>query len=203
MISIKEAQELMKQYIALKNNYKVSNNFQDLQKFKSHEKLCLKKFNYIIFNRIKKYRRFPNYEDLYQDAFVGLVSAMNTYNPSKGNFFWWAHKHINTKVSRSANKFSTIRVPLNVEKPNKPKKVSFPILTASKITEDKRVSSAIEFATAELNEKQNKLITLAFGLDKTEPLAINKICKEMKLSRRQYDLLMNRVLDILKKNIKL
>ncbi len=103
MLTEIEAQDLMIKLIDLRKRAKEAGDPKIISELKKHEKICMEKFRYLVTMKTGRYKAFNNYDDLNQEGFEALVKAMNNYNPKKGSFFWWAHKYIDTRISRSAN----------------------------------------------------------------------------------------------------
>lgn len=209
MLTEQEAQNLMIKLISLRNEIKNSNDAKLINEFKKHEELCIEKFKYLVSMKTSRYKAFGNYDDLNQEGFEALIKAMKNYNPAKGSFFWWAHKYIDTRISRSANLHTTIRYPLKFAKNTVPhKEAVLPLLIEDRYCPDKefeqsQINHAIETAMAELTQEQKDIINLAFGFDGDKPLSINKICKQKNISRANCIKLINSSLIALKENIKL
>jgi RNA polymerase sigma factor (sigma-70 family) len=209
MLNMEEAQQLMEKFIELRSIAEETSNENDIIRFQKHEKLCIEKFTYLVTMKTGKYKSFSNYEDLNQEGMEALVKAMKNYNPSKGCFFWWGHRYIDTRISRSANLHTTIRYPLKVAKATAPHKESIlPLLIEEQYCPDKELETsqtihAIETALNILNEEQKNIINLAYGFNGEKPLSINKICKRLNISRLNCIKLINSSLIILKDNIKL
>lgn len=189
MLTEQDAQDLMTTFIRLRTEMNASNDPIIVKEFKKHEKTCAEKFDYLITMKTGRYKAFSNHEDLKQEGRLALVNAMVNYDPAKGSFFWWAHKYIDTRISRSANLHTTIRFPLKVAKENAPHKESIlPTLIEERYCPDKELDQAellhsIETAMAVLSDQQRDIIHLAFGFDGDKPLSVNKICKKLGLSR--------------------
>lgn len=209
MIEEKEAQDLMINFIKLREETKNSDDAKLHIKFKKHEQLCIEKFKYLVTMKTGRYKAFGNYEDLNQEGFEALIKAMNNYNPNKGSFFWWAHKYIDTRISRSANLHTTIRFPLKVAKETAPHKESvLPTLIEERYCPDKELEefqtlSLIEEAMTALTEEQKTIINLVYGFSGDKPLSIAKICKQLNISRSSCQKSINVALNILKDRIKL
>jgi RNA polymerase sigma factor (sigma-70 family) len=209
MVSIEEAQNLMTTLIQLRNKSEETKSQEDIAAYRRHEQICIDKFFYLVSMRTNKYKGFSNYEDLNQEGLEVLVRAMNNYDPSKGIFFWWAHKYIETRITRSANAHTVIRYPLKFAKTNVPhRETRMPELKEEKnipekLTEDLEITKVIGSAMDHLNEEQKKIVNLVFGVDGDKPLSINKVCKKMKLSRFYCMKMIDGALDVLKKNIRL
>jgi RNA polymerase sigma factor (sigma-70 family) len=206
MITEQEAQDLMNVLIELRDKNKKSNDPSITSQLKKHEKKCIEKFKYLVTMKTGRYKTFSNYEDLNQEGFEALIKAMSNYNPSKGSFFWWAHKYIDTRISRSANLHTTIRYPLKVAKDTVPHKESvMPLLIEDRYCPDKELEFyqthfSIENAMDNLTSQQKEVINLAFGFNDEKPLSINKICKKMNITRSQCMKLMNNSLSVMKES---
>jgi RNA polymerase sigma factor (sigma-70 family) len=176
---------------------------------KKHEQLCIEKFKYLVSMKTGRYKAFSNYDDLNQEGFEALIKAMANYNPKKGSFFWWAHKYIDTRISRSANLHTTIRYPLKVAKNNAPhKEAVMPTLIEERHCpdlelEDVQVNAAIQNVTALLSDEQKEIIELAYGFDGDKPMSINKICKKLNISRPHCVKVINSALSLMKDHIKI
>jgi len=209
MISVEESVLLMDKFIQLRSKYSETGNSKDLLEFKKHEKLCIEKFKYIVAMHTDKYRGFFNYDDLIQEGYEALIKSMKNFQPTLGSFFWWAHRYIETRVSRSANLHTAIRYPLKYAKLNPPhKETTLPIMIESRFCPDKNLESmetqkAIQAAMKHLNKKQQNIISLAFGFDGGKPLSVNKICKKLDITRLNCIKTINMALNVLKQNIRI
>lgn len=94
MIQLQEAQNLMVEFIELREKANETNDPNDIRKFKIHEQICIDKFTYLVTMKTGRYKQFNNYDDLNQEGMEALVKSMKNYNPKKGVFFFGGH--INT-----------------------------------------------------------------------------------------------------------
>jgi RNA polymerase sigma factor (sigma-70 family) len=208
MLTEQEAQDLMIKLIDLRAKAKEGANNKIASELKKHEKICIEKFRYLVTMKTGRYKAFSNYEDLNQEGFLALITAMNNYNPKKGSFFWWAHKYIDTRISRSANLHTTIRYPLKIAKNNTPHKESvMPLLIEERYCPDKefeevQTMDAIQGALSALSNEQKEVINLAYGFDGDKPMSINKICKKLSISRANCIKTINGALHSMKDSIK-
>jgi RNA polymerase sigma factor (sigma-70 family) len=209
MLTEQEAQDLMIKLIDLRVEVKKNEDPKIKSELEKHEQICVEKFKYLITMKTGRYKAFSNYEDLNQEGFEALIKAMNNYNPKKGSFFWWAHKYIDTRISRSANLHTAIRYPLKVAKNSTPHKESvMPLLIEERYCPDKeleesQLTHAIQGAFSVLTKEQREVINLAFGFDGDKPMSINKICKKLNISRLSCVKTINSSLSLMKENIKL
>lgn len=207
MLQEKEAQDLMIKFIELREKANESKLSQDIVEFKKHEKICIEKFKYLVTMKTGRYKSFSNYDDLNQEGLEALVKSMKNYNPKKGIFFYWAHKYIDTRISRSANLHTTIRYPLRVAKATTPhKEAIMPTLIEERHCPDKELEeaqtvSSIDMAMAMLTSDQKEIIGLAYGIDGDKPMSINKICKKLNISRVSCVKTINNALSLMKSNI--
>jgi len=209
MINIEEAQQLIEKFIALRTKSQESKLSADITEFKKHEKLCIEKFQYLITMKTSRYKQFSNYEDLNQEGNEALIKSINTYNPKKGIFFYWAHRYIGTRISRSANLHTTIRFPLKIAKAQTPHKESIiPTQIEERYCPDKELEEfqtyhAIHNVLSTIPNEQGEIIKLAFGFDGDKPMSINKICKKLNVSRLNCIKTINDALLLMKENIKI
>lgn len=209
MLTEQEAQDLMLKLVDLRQKVKESDDSKISAELKKHEKICMEKFRYLVTMKTGRYKAFNNYDDLNQEGFEALIKSMNNYNPKKGSFFWWAHKYIDTRISRSANLHTTIRYPLKVAKNNTPHKESvMPVLIEERYCPDKELEEsqtthAIQGAIAKLSAEQKEVISLVYGFDNDKPMSINKICKKLSISRLSCIKTINSALSAIKENIKI
>lgn len=209
MLTEQEAQNLMVELNFLKKKAKETKDLQDMKNFKQHESKCIEKFSYLVTMKTGRYKSFNNYDDLNQEGFEALIKAMSNYDPKKGSLFWWCHKYIDTRISRSANLHTTIRYPLKVAKNNTPHKESvIPTLIEERYCPDKELENsqlnfAIQDAICALTNEQKQIINLAYGFDGDKPMSINKICKKLNMSRLNCIKIINNALSIMKDNIKI
>ncbi len=208
MLTEIEAQDLMIKLIELRQEVK-NNDPEVAKELKKHETICIEKFKYLITMKTGRYKAFGNYEDLNQEGFEALMKAMNNYNPKKGSFFWWAHKYIDTRISRSANLHTTIRYPLKVAKETAPHKESvMPLLIETRHCPDQeletqQILAIVDAGLSSLSDEQRNVISLVYGFDGDKPLSINKVCKQLNISRLNCTKLITSALSQLKERVKL
>jgi RNA polymerase sigma factor (sigma-70 family) len=189
MLTIEESQVLMERLVDLRKKYAETGDIQDKLAIKKQENLCVEKFAYLVMMKTSKYKSFSNYDDLNQEGMEALLKAMNNYNPKKGCWFWWAHKYIDTRISRTANLHTTIRFPLKVAKEQTPHKDAImPLLIEEFRCPDKELERAqaihiVQSAVSHLTQEQREIVSLAFGFEGKKPMSINKICKQYGISR--------------------
>lgn len=209
MLTEQEAQDLINKFIRLRTEVSETQDPQKIKEFKHHERMCVEKFDYLVTMKTGRYKSYNNYEDLKQEGRLALVNAMVNYDPTKGNAFWWFHRYIDTRISRSANLHTTIRYPLKVAKEQIPhKEASLPIMIETKHCPDKELELSELFISIEnsmngLSDQQKEVIGLAYGFHGEKPLSVNKICKKLNISRSSCLKSMNTALLSMKEKIKI
>ena len=189
MITEQEAQELMKELISLREKAKKTKDPQIIKNFRAHERKCIDNFKYVIKMKTSRYKSFSNYDDLNQEAHEALLKAMSNYNPKKGSFFWWCHKYIDTRISRTANLHTTIRYPLRVAKETTPHKEQIPKnlidirLNPERSFEYMETKFFIHEALEKLPQNQRQIMTMLYGVAGDKPASINKVCETLNISR--------------------
>jgi len=205
-INDEEAQELINNFFKLKRDKDKSP--QSLRKFNQYQNYCLEKLKYLITMRTKRYKGFSNYDDLNQDGYIALLSALNTYKPEKGSFFWWAHKYIDTKISRQANKHITVKIPLKKSKELRAIKVDLHSMhnfesdfivtdSISELENKEEISKAFQ----SLTEDKKKILKLIYGFDGSRPQSIDRVAKTLKISKNLTSNLLKQAKEELKNNL--
>jgi RNA polymerase sigma factor (sigma-70 family) len=186
--------ELLNDMVVIRQKCLKSKSINLKKELEDIQSECTKELEYLVEARTRRYKGFSNYDDLRQDGRMALYRALQTYKPEKGDFFWWANKYIKTKISREANRHSTIKVPLKHAKLVQPYKVSqLPIIIDGEpsaldhIAKDEAVN-LIRSAVEKLPEDQRKVITLHYELgggseNRRDLYSIGKICDKLSISR--------------------
>ena len=197
----KEIRILLDKLVLLRRKYKISKSTDTKRELASVQECCIKELEYLVEARARRYKGFSNYDDLCQDGRLALYLALQSYEPDKGDFFWWANKYIKTKISREANRHSTIKIPLKHAKQIQPYKVSqLPVIvdnepnTLDSLTQNES-ERIIRNAVKKLPKDQRRIIELHFemktSVNNTESSSIGKICETLNINRVSCLKLMN------------
>lgn len=193
---------LLERLVCLRRKYEKTKSLKVQREFEEVQELCTQELEYLVVARTRRYKKFSNYDDLQQDGRLALYLALRSYEPEKGDFYWWANKYIKTKISREANRHSTIKIPLKHTKLVTPYKVSqLPVIVDSEPTAIESLSQdeyniMIRKAVQKLPDDQRKVIELHFEIspeshgDKSES-SIGKICETLKIKRVECIKLLN------------
>lgn len=208
-MTIQEADELIKKYVELRDKHKQSKSLNLIKKLQKQETICLQKFNYLVLMKTARYKNFHNYDDLNQEGLEALLKAMKSYHPERGSWFWWAHKYIGTRISRSANTHTAIKFPLKYAKETTPfREPALPMLVdklplAADMIERKETIKMVKANFVHLNSGQKKIIKMLYGISGEEPKSVSKICQQLKVSRENCLNTIEQAFSILRENVKL
>lgn len=196
-ISEQEAQELVSKFLELKNKYNESKSNKDKRELIKHENILVEKFKYMVHSRTYPYKKFSNYDDLNQDGYEALVMGLKNYDKAKGSIFWWLHKYIDTRVYRSANSYSTVRIPMAVAKNSPPKMTTIPLSTEDykSSPEEILLNKSISKKLDSLNVEDYDLVTNIFGIGK-DKLTIDEYNKKTGIKKSKINY---KIKNILKK----
>ena len=192
--------ELLNELIKLREN-KSASKVDEIKYDRCFQK-ALDKFSYIVAIHTNRYKKYSNYEDLYQEGMMALMLALNKFNPVRSkNFFRIANWYIKTKIRRSANKYNIINVPMKDAKENALNRVDdFPIVKdtafdSCELMEKEQIVKNIKEALKCLNALQKTIICSYYGIDQDgtnhENLSIASIAKQMNLPRVNVEKILN------------
>jgi len=200
-LSYEEVNSIAKEYLKLKVNSENSKKDKDI--FKKYQNQAVNKLSYIIKNKAGKYRKFSNHADLEQEGYVALMMAFESYKVGEGCFYWWAKHYVETRISRSANTHSTIRIPLKKAKEMTPYKTNISpdmecgLKSPFENVESKESSEFVMNAINQLPQEQRRAIMIAFDYTRNDS-SITSIIKELKVSRPTC----NKIIKEAKRNLK-
>ena len=138
-------------------------------------------------------------QDLISIGIVGLIKAVNTYNPDKGNrLVTYAAKCIENELlrrlraekkrSKEGNTISLIDVVENDE-----------MDTLEQIEKAENISLVQKYVAQSLNEREKEIIVWRYGLDGKKPMTQKKVGEKLGISRSYVSRIEKRALEKLKK----
>ncbi len=202
---------LLDKLVTLRRKCLKSNNANLKKELEQVQQLCVIELDYLIRTHTRRYKSFSNYDDLCQDGRLALYSALQNYEPEKGDFYWWANHYVKTKISREANRHSTIKIPLKHTKYVTPYKVSqLPIIVdntpnAVESMEMGELKKIIKLAVNRLPDDQRRVIELHYemssGSHHCESQSIGKICDKLSITRVNCMKLLNEAKRTLKQEL--
>ena len=162
---------------------------------------AINKFSYIVQIHSRKYKKFPNYMDLVQEGYVGLILAFNNFDVERSkNFYKIANWYVKTRIKRAANKHEVFHVPMGIAKDMPPNRLSeLPIIVeaspnACETIENEEAALKIKEIIMEMSPTWRKVICKFYGIsiDKKgirintdSKRSIADISQEMSISRVQ------------------
>src|SRR5271157_1536108 len=67
---------------------------------------------FLVYSQAKSYRKFPNYCDLVQEGYIGLLRAVRKFDPALcSNFFFYCERWIRHSIKRAASRFDVVYCP--------------------------------------------------------------------------------------------
>lgn len=197
MISEKEALELFTNLKQAESTYKLDPTVHNKRNLDKIESAVVDKMYYLVKMKSSRYKKFSNYEDLNQDGLEALIKGLKTYQVGKGSIFWWLHKYIDTKISRSANQHTTIRFPLRIARDqapikeqltNKTLKMQSDIVSIEPEIENRQILKKISEVCETLPKEQRSILYDHFGLDQSiDAKSIKQISTEKNMSKKSVE----------------
>lgn len=106
-----EAMELFKQVDSIQKDKTLSKVEIDKKVKQIHDRL-VSDLGFLVYTLARPYTRFPNYEDLVQEGFIGLLKAVRRFEYARfPNFFVYAEQWIRHGVKRAASRFDVVYSP--------------------------------------------------------------------------------------------
>ncbi len=145
---------------------------------------AIKKFSYIVEMHTRKYKKYANYQDLYQEGLFGLALAISKFNPARSkNFFKIANWYIKTRIRRAANKYEVISVPMRFAKEKHFNRlIELPVMVDKALdpheeSESEQVTANIKQAISCLDEIHRTILCMYHGINNYN-LPPEVICKK-------------------------
>jgi len=209
----RDRDKALTEFIESRNRFRKNPTALLKKDYKKKQAVVWECFDYLVLLKAKRYKIFPNYPDLVQEGRVALLASLETFVPEKGSFTWWANQYIKTKLSREANKHSTMRIPMKVAKTCAPQKIDIngeeaklnPLLTntcfgtqaAIEIFEQENVKNEVWSAIKELGPMEQKVVALSTFQEYT----INQISSMLEISPYVCSRILNKGLANLKTSL--
>jgi RNA polymerase primary sigma factor len=106
-----EAMELFKEVESIRKDSILNKTDIDKKVKQIHDRL-VSDLAFLVYSNARPYTRFPNYEDLVQEGFIGLLKAVRRFEYARfPNFFVYAEQWIRHGVKRAASRFDVVYSP--------------------------------------------------------------------------------------------
>lgn len=170
---------------------------------KACKETIVKKLSFLVYSHTRYYKRFPNYEDLVQEGFVGLITAINKFKWEMfPNFFAYSDQWIRHKVKKGASRFDVVYNPdksrviyaepdeSEIDSSGSPEEMLF----------NKERSDCIKEVLCDFSERERQIVQKIFGLEGKLPETLREIGPQFNLTHERVRQIKNRVIDRLRKN---
>jgi RNA polymerase sigma factor (sigma-70 family) len=170
--------------VSLIDQWKLSEDKQSI------EKEILKKLSYLIYAKIKVYRKESFYDDLVQEGKLALLNAINDFDKERGaNFFVVASWHLSSRFKKTLKKDK--RCNTFVEE----------VIDPYEIYESKEQIKYLHKAIKELPDIYKRIIVMRYGVFGSETYTLQQIGDMFSMSKQYVDQLEQRAIEKLKKNV--
>jgi len=195
----------------LVNNEEILVLIESWRNANQHEKTKLanqvvSRLAFLVHSKIRLHKGSPLYDDLLQEGRLGIMKALQDFEPERGrNFFMFATWHIQTRVRRLL-----LREVRRCESP-----AGDMLLVAKSVSETREHLLAQETGTALesrescgaimkvlsfLSDSDRKVLVMRFGFDGEEPRTFQQIGNELGISKQRAQQIEAGVLRRLRRN---
>lgn len=188
------------------NAVKSDETLSDSQKNRKVKKIqddIIVKLSFLVHGQTRIYRSFPNYEDLVQEGFLGLLKAVRKFDCNAyANFFAYAEQWIRHSVKRAASRFDVVYNPNKTRvvysEPDE-NEIDFDA-DPEEIWFDKEKKNGIEKILNEFPERDREIVNRIFGLGGHDPQTLREIGPQFNLTYERVRQIKNNVMDKLKQH---
>lgn len=191
--------------------FKYIDEFKDVMSesdIKKKRDSIVERLSFLVYSQTKMYKSFPNYEDLVQEGFVGLIKAVNRFDYKRfPNFFVFCSQWIRHYIKRAASKFDVVYSPDR-------QRVIYSELGQDEEEEDydydleeiifsKEKERVVKEVISTIPERERDIISKSFGFIDGGPQTLRQIGGQLDLTHERVRQLKNNTLEKLKKNKRL
>ena len=174
----------------------------DVNKAKREEDKLVLSLSYLVRSAVVKYRRFHNYEDLYQEGMIGLIKAVRNYDDALTFHFmrygmWW----IKSRVSRSLKKMALVAITGDHKMYEPIQNDSVGLVEHN--TPEKQVSEResrvnLYIALNSLSDREKEVIQMRYGFNDMDEHSFQSMGSKFQLTREGIRQFEHRILNKLK-----
>lgn len=197
-LSNEEVINIFKQIEILKNDKSKISEINNLQN------KIINGLSFLVYDMAKSYRKFPNYEDLVQEGFIGLIKAVRKFDFNKyPNFFMYANQWIKNSIKKSASRFDVVYNPnrkrvVYAEKESDNEEDSS--MDLENIFFEKELKIKVQETINELSDRDREIIKKIFGFIDSAPQTLREIGPEFNLTHERVRQIKNNIISKLKNN---
>jgi RNA polymerase sigma factor (sigma-70 family) len=171
---------------------------QDFGRKHSLENEVVVSLGFMIQSRLKPHRGAVFYDDLFQEGRLGIMRALEDFDPGRSrNFFKFAKWHIQTRIRRYLMKEMRRREIPMAEPPLSDDQIVESALGQMERLEEQRViMGALDF----LPDNARRVIFLRFGLDGSVPRTCQQVGQQLGISRQRVQQIESKALKRLQRN---
>lgn len=176
----------------------------DPARAKKMEDELIVSLSYLVHSVVFRYKRFDNYDDLYQEGMIGLIKAVQQYNADTSFHFtryamWW----VKARIVRSIKKLNLIKISGD---DNTKYHMQYDINENDIIEEDNPEQRAIlmeeiknlQTSLSLLPEKHQQIIKMRYGLDDMKEHNLQDLGTKLNMTREGIRQLEHRILNKIK-----
>lgn len=163
----------------------------------------IRKLSFLVFNNVKIYKKFPNYDDLIQEGFIGLTKAVRKFKWQKfPNFFIFSSQWIRHYVKRAASRYDIVYNPnrnrviyaepddTEIDTDDTPDEVLFA---------KERQRNIIKILN-EFPKRDREIVQKIFGMNGNNEQTLREVGPQFELSYERIRQIKSSVIDKLRKN---
>lgn len=204
-VSNSEIMEIFKKVDEIKADSNLSEEEINRQVKMNHD-LIVQKMSFLVYGQARQYIMFPNYEDIVQEGFIGLIRAIQQFEwPRYPNFFAYSDQWIRNGVKRAAGHFDIVynpnRTRVIYSEPDENEVA--PDDTPYEALFNKERKDYIAEILSEFSEIDRKIVQKIFGLEGNKVETLREIGPQFNLSHERIRQIKNSVIDKLRKDLRL
>jgi len=202
----------MSRFISNNEVIKTFEKIEALKKDKKHDEVVILQnkivndLSFIVHNQAKMYKKFPNYCDLVQEGFIGLLKAVRKFDPTLcSNFFFYCERWIRHSIKRAASRFDVVYCPdkkrviyTGLNEPNEEAAISNP----EEEYANKEIIYKIRTMLNDFSDRDREIVEKIFGFD-SAPQTLRSIGPKYNLTHERIRQIKNQVISRLKKSVEL
>ena len=162
--------------------------------------------SFLVYSNTKFYQKFPNYEDLVQEGFIGLIKAVRNFNYRLfPNFFIYAERWVRSYIKRSASHFDVVYNPRDKNRvmyaePAEIGKEEESSDNPEDVFLAKEANSKIYNVLNEFPDREREIVERIFGLGSHHPQTLREIGPLFDLTYERVRQIKNKVISRLRKS---
>lgn len=203
-MSNSQAMELFKKAEEIKSGTALTQEEIDKRVKAIHDQLVTK-LSFLVYSNARAYIKFPNYEDLVQEGYIGLLKAVRKFDYTRfPNFFVYAEQWVRHGIKRSASRFDVVYSPtkervvyaepaeLGIEESDE--------FTPEDVFFSKERVEQISQVLDDFPERDREIVQRIFGLGGFKPQTLRDIGPIYNLTHERVRQIKNNVISKLRKN---